>query len=79
MISESELYREDTHTHTHTHTHTGMHTHGHFPDYVNERNWEIMSTYRSYILDSKFHFPLKILETAWRNGYFHGQDRKSTR
>ena len=43
VMSEPELYREDTHTHTHTDTHTDTHTerhahaHVHIPDYVQQQ------------------------------------------
>ena len=33
----------------------------------NDKNWEIMNTYQSHILDSKFHFPLKLFGISRRN------------
>ena len=61
VMSEPELYREDTHTHR------GMHTHMYTSQTVcNDRNWEIMSTYRAHVLDSKFHFLLKIVGISWK-------------
>ena len=49
-------------------SHKGMHTHMYTSQTLsNERNWEIMSTYKSHILDSEFHFPLKIIGASGRN------------
>ena len=49
-------------------SHKGMHTHTYTSQTLsNERNWEIMSTYKSHILDSKFNFPLKLLGISGRN------------
>ena len=48
-------------------THNGMHTHMYNSQILfNDGNWEIMSTYKSHILDSEFHFPLKIIGTSGR-------------
>ena len=48
-------------------THKGMHTHMYNSQILsNDGNWEIMSTYKSHILDSEFHFPLKIIGTSGR-------------
>ena len=49
-------------------THKGMHTHMYNSQTLsNDRNWEIMSTYKSHILDSEFHFPRKIIGMSGRN------------
>ena len=48
-------------------THKGMHTHTYTSQTLpNDRNWEIMSTYKSHVLDSDFQFPLKIIGTSGR-------------
>ena len=33
----------------------------------NDTNWEIMSTYKSHILDLEFRFPLKLFGISGRN------------
>ena len=58
---QSKSYAGRIHTQRHAHTH--MHTSQTLP---NVRNWEIMSTYKSHVLDSDFHFPLKIIGTSRR-------------
>ena len=42
-------------------THKGMHTHMYNSQTLsNDRNWEIMSIYKSHTLESKSHFPLNF-------------------
>jgi len=49
-------------------THKGTHTHMYNSQTLsNDGNWEIMNTYKSHILDSEFHFPLKIIGASGRN------------
>ena len=47
-------------------THKGMHTHMYNSQTLsNDGNWEIMSTYKSHILDSEFHFSPKNYWSFW--------------